>query len=65
MELVNRGDIPVPVGGRGDRFREQGRIMKSVKSWRDEALAKGWLVAFEEGAGKVAIFISHTYARTL
>ena len=47
------------------RFRAQGRIIKSVKSWRDEALAKGWLVAFEEGTGKVAIFISHTYARAL
>ena len=37
--------------------------MKSVKSWRDEALAKGWLVEFKEGSGKVAIFISHTCAR--
>ena len=47
------------------RFRAQGRIIKSVKSWRDEALAKGWLVEFKEGSGKVAIFISHTYARAL
>ena len=47
------------------QFVAQGRIAKSVKSWRDEALAKGWLVAFEEGTGKVAIFISHTYAHAL
>ena len=44
------------------QFVAQGRIMKSVKSWRDEALAKGWLVEFKEGSGKVAIFISHTCA---
>ena len=43
-------------------FVAQGCIKKSVKSWRDEALAKGWLVEFKEGSGKVANFISHTYA---
>ena len=47
------------------QFKSQGRIMKSVKSWRDEALAKGWLVAFEGDSGKVAIFISHTCAHAL
>ena len=35
--------------------------MKSVKKWRDEALEKEWLVEFEVGSGKVAIFISHTW----
>ena len=47
------------------QFKAQGRIMKSVQKWRDEALAQGWLVEFKEGEGKVAIFISHTYARAL
>ena len=42
-------------------FKAQGRIMKSVQKWRDEALAQGWLVEFKEGEGKVAIFISHTW----
>ena len=31
------------------RFKEQKRIMKSVKTWRDEALEKGWLVEFKPG----------------
>ena len=44
------------------QFVAQGCIKKSVKSWCDEALEKGWLVEFKEGSGKVAIFISHTYA---
>ena len=48
-----------------EHFKKQGRIVKSTKTWRDEALSNGWLVAFEEGTGKVAIFISHTYARAL
>ena len=43
------------------QFKAQGRIMKSVKKWRDEALEKVWLVEFEVGSGKVAIFISHTW----
>ena len=43
------------------QFKAQGRIMKSVKKWRNEALAKEWLVEFEVGSGKVAIFISHTW----
>ena len=42
-------------------FKAQGRIMKSVQKWRDEALAQGWLVEYKEGEGKVAIFISHTW----
>ena len=43
------------------QFKAQGRIMKSVQKWRDEALAQGWLVEYKEGEGKVAIFISHTW----
>ena len=31
------------------QFKEQGRIMRSVKSWREEALKKGWLVEFKRG----------------
>ena len=41
-------------------FKRQGRIVKSVKKWRDEALRQGWLVEYDEGAGKVVVFISHT-----
>jgi hypothetical protein len=52
------------------QFKAQGRIMKSVQKWRDEALEQGWLIEFshepQEGLkvrsdGKVAIFISHTW----
>ena len=43
------------------QFKAQGRIMKSVKKWRDEALEQEWLVEFKVGSGKVAIFISHTW----
>jgi len=58
------------------QFKEQGRIMRSVKKWREEALKKGWLVEFKRGEvaefqgphggnggkiSKVAIFISHTW----
>ena len=42
-------------------FKTQGRIMKSTKVWRDQALAAGSLVEHEEGSGKTAIFISHTW----
>ena len=42
-------------------FKAQGRIMKSTKVWRDEALAAGSLVVHEEGSSKTAIFISHTW----
>jgi hypothetical protein len=42
-------------------FKAQGRIMKSVKVWRDQALAAGSLVVYEEGSGKVVIFVSHTW----
>ena len=41
-------------------FKAQGRIMKSTKAWRDEALAAGSLVKHEEGSSKIVIFISHT-----
>ena len=43
------------------KFKAQGRIMKSTKAWRDEALAAGSLVVHEEGSGKIVIFISHTW----
>ena len=42
-------------------FKAQGRIMKSTKVWRDQALAAGSLVVHEEGSGKVVIFVSHTW----
>eukprot|EP00964_Phaeocystis_antarctica_P042166 scaffold24147_cov52-Phaeocystis_antarctica.AAC.1 len=42
-------------------FKAQGRIMKSTKVWRDEALAAGSLVEHKEGSGKVVIFVSHTW----
>ena len=42
-------------------FKAQGRIMKSTKVWRDQALAAGSLVVHEEGSSKTAIFISHTW----
>ena len=42
-------------------FKAQGRIMKSTKAWRDEALAAGSLVKHEEGSGQIVIFISHTW----
>tara|TARA_B110001452_G_scaffold264878_1_gene268616 strand:- start:10 stop:1203 length:1194 start_codon:yes stop_codon:yes gene_type:complete len=48
-------------------FKKQGRIVKSTKTWRDEALSKSWLVAHVKTAGdvpapgKVVIFISHTW----
>ena len=42
-------------------FKAQGRIMKSIQAWRDEALAAGSLVVHEEGSGKIVIFISHTW----
>jgi hypothetical protein len=42
-------------------FKAQGRIMKSTKVWRDQALAAGSLVEHEEGSGKTVIFVSHTW----
>ena len=42
-------------------FKAQGRIMKSTQVWRDGALAAGSLVVYEEGSGKVVIFVSHTW----
>ena len=44
------------------RFKGQGRIFKSVKKWRDEALREGWLVKYDKTMGKVVVFISHTCA---
>ena len=44
------------------RFKGQGRIFKSVKKWRDEALRQGWLVEYDRTTGKVVVFISHTCA---
>ena len=46
--------MPFPI------FLAQGRIMKSTKAWREEALEKQWLVAYDESSGKVVIFVSHT-----
>ena len=42
-------------------FKAQGRIMKSTQVWRDGALAAGSLVVYEEGSGKIVIFVSHTW----
>ena len=42
-------------------FRAQGCIMKSIKKWRDPARASGSLVVYEEGSGKIVIFVSHTW----
>ena len=42
-------------------FKAQGRIMKSTKVWRDQALAAGSLVVHKEGSGKIVIFVSHTW----
>ena len=43
-----------------EQFKAQGRICKSTKAWRDEAFEKEWLVKYDEGSGKVVIFVSHT-----
>merc|ERR1719199_334919 len=43
------------------QFRAQGRIFKSIKAWRDEALEKQWLVVYDESSGMVVIFVSHTW----
>ena len=42
-------------------FKAQGRIVKSVKQWRDQALASGSLFVYEKGSGKIVIFVSHTW----
>ena len=42
------------------QVKAQGRIFKSIKAWRDEAFEKEWLVKYDEGSGKVVIFVSHT-----
>ena len=43
-----------------EQFKAQGRICKSTKAWREEAFEKEWLVKYDEGSGKVVIFVSHT-----
>ena len=43
------------------RFKEQGRIYKSTKTWRDKALSQGWLVKYDKASGKIVIFVSHTW----
>ena len=43
------------------RFKEQGRIYKSTKTWRDKALSQGWLVEYDEASSKIVIFNSHTW----
>ena len=45
-----------------EQFKAQGRIFKSTKAWREEAFEKEWLVKYDEGSGKVVIFVSHTCA---
>ena len=45
-----------------EQFKAQGRIFKSTKAWREEALEKQWLVVYDESSGKVVIFVSHTCA---
>ena len=42
------------------QFKAQGRIFKSTKAWREEALEKQWLVVYDESSGMVVIFVSHT-----
>lgn len=42
------------------QFKRQGRIMKSVAKWRDEALREGWLVEYDKDSRKIVIFVSHT-----
>jgi len=43
------------------RFKQQGRIYKSSKTWRDKARSQGWLVEYDEHSGKIVIFVSHTW----
>jgi len=43
------------------RFKQQGRIYKSTKTWRDKALSQGWLVEYDKASGKIVIFVSHTW----
>ena len=43
-----------------EQFKAQGRICKSTKAWREEALEKQWLVVYDESSGMVVIFVSHT-----
>ena len=43
-----------------EQFKAQGRIFKSTKAWREEALQKQCLVVYDESSGMVVIFVSHT-----
>ena len=45
--------MPYPI------FKKQGRIMKSLKPWREEVRAEGRMVQFDPKTHKV-IFVSHT-----
>ena len=42
------------------QFKAQGRICKSIKAWREEAMEKQWLVVYDKSSGMVVIFVSHT-----
>ena len=42
-------------------FKKQGRIVKSIKTWRVKALGEGLLVEYVKASGKIIIFISHTW----
>lgn len=44
-----------------DVFKAQGRIMKSTKVWREEALQKGSLLEHRADSGQVAIFVSQMW----
>ena len=46
--------MPYPI------FKKQGRIMKSLKPWREEVRAEGRMVQFDPKTHKV-IFVSHTW----
>lgn len=43
------------------QFQAQGRIVKSTKAWREEAMEKKWLIEYKEGSGKIAIYVSHMW----
>ncbi len=47
------------------QFQAQGRIVKSTKAWREEAMEKKWLIEYKEGSGKIAIYVSHMCAHTI
>ena len=44
------------------RFKEQGRIWKSTRTWRADALRNGWLLTHEPGVGGlVTVYVSHRW----